>query len=537
MPAKQSKRPRLAIALDGPASIEDAFLWPVDFLTQMQLHFPEQYTRLLERLRHMPLLYRSWYSGMDCPLMGLRCLEGAIALEGPAYHSMLWNQHACDIGELQRRVLLSFPPSEVADHVFGDLCARVDEGLQSELVAASDEAQTAFKTLVENGSDVALAKSMCGRKFVGRLRGLMSGVRFDPDGACWCYRHKQLCNLYPEDEDLAGLVLAVAGVTCTDVCNFGLRQGLCGKSFRPWVVWACERLQRREHIILQECAPAFPHELFVSMFSADYEIHHVNLTPSDVGWPASGLRGWTLALRRDSLTMPQPLADIMQSFTQRTRLDGGAFFCAPVEVEAAEKDAFAAKRKLPMGCSQRLPWEELLSPGDTERLASFDIARKDHAKKQSVVQPTSASCSDQSSRRAASSDEPWDKFLCDISQNAECRNMLNSLMPRLLTKSHIWNLRREVRRPLLGLEHLLAMGVPLWEFGLGTTTCPFESILGELSPLQMRLLAGNAMCIPIVGRVLGVALALAAPVPGPTRGLSPPPEDDSDDDVVLISGP
>lgn len=507
--------------MPGPDNIETAALWPIDFWTALRMRFPIHAQALASRLRRTPVLFRSWYSGMDCPLMGLDLLDRALEQDGITGTSTVVNTQASDIGFMQREVLLSFPDTHRAEHIFGDICERVGPKIQQRLTAIEDEVLKKADELVANGTDKSMAQQMCGHMFIEKMWRVLESAPFHGDKECWCYKHHKYCRIYDDDTPNNGLTVAVAGVTCVDVCQAGARRMTLGPSFRPWMVWAFERRRQGEDIILQECAPSFPLALFKRVLEPTHEVHYNTLLPSDFGWPGSGARGWTLAIKRDKLCMHMPLGEAVSLFRQDVRMDGGAFFIAPDTEVQAMKDDLARRRRLPAGVSYHAPWEDIISPGFAERLSSFDDARRQLFERTEVKRDGCVAV--------------VDKFLGNICWNAECRNNLNFLMPRLLTRSVIFNLKAEVRRPLVGAEHLLVQGVPV--YGLWPGRSLIDSYLRYLTESDMRMLAGNGMCLPVVGRLLGIALAFATPRPSPREGRLPPSRpavpsdsDDPDDD-------
>ena len=56
-------------------------------------------------------------------------------------------------------------------------------------------------------------------------------------------------------------------------------------------------------------------------------------------------------------------------------------------------------------------------------------------------------------------------------------------------------------RCLVPLEHLLVMGLPVFE-GLPGFPTPIQGALADLSAANLKKLAGNAMCLPQVGAML-----------------------------------
>ena len=518
LPSVQRRRPRVDDSSDlppGPGSLDEAFGWPIDFLSEIIGHADNKVLRLRDRLR-AGIALRTWYSGMDCPHLGLLSLESALLDRNPDMSFRIVNEHACDIGETQRRVLLSYAEPHRARHVFGDILERVPIRVRSELEEAERIANARYERLHSAGTDANVAKDICGKQLFDMLWGIMEEADLPFVGTAYCFRHDKACPLLEEIDTQGMLQLAIAGVTCVDVYSFGSRKNLLGKSIIPWIVWAFERRKHLEHIIIQECNPLFPLAIFERALGATHHIHHVVLAPTQFGWPHQGSRGWSVAVRREKCTLTCHLsigeASLGRLF-RSMRLSGSCFFAAPEQDVLREKASMASKRHFPRDFYKTCKWEDLLPPGTLQRLNDYDTIRgRDKNGEPRHHGPHSVD-----------DDFAWisrDRAICDIGQDANTRCILSDLMPRLLTKSFIFNLSRDTRRCLIGEEHLLAQGVPLYDFyPKDESRRPWHAI-NPLSPREMRMLAGNAMCVPVVGQLLGFILAIVVDRPVFNRPVS-----------------
>ena len=101
--------------------------------------------------------------------------------------------------------------------------------------------------------------------------------------------------------------------------------------------------------------------------------------------------------------------------------------------------------------------------------------------------------------------------LADKGQDPESRPRLHPHLMTLLTRSSIWSFKKN--RVALGEEHLAAQGVPVFENCTvnGLFQCPYKSMLPPLSQAALRSLAGNAICIPVIGFLLSFVIAVTEP--------------------------
>lgn len=174
------------------------------------------------------------------------------------------------------------------------------------------------------------------------------------------------------------------------------------------------------------------------------------------------------------------------------------FFCAPEEILASALESEAARR----GLEPLVSWQQLLSPGNAGRLRAYDDLRK--ADLSRLVRDWG------DDGQTVSTDVVEDlmpRCIVDLAWEPSERPRMASHLMTLMQKTMPWSFK--LSRPMLAEEGLDAQGVLVYDHLThdGMFVCPYQSLLGTLSEWQKRSLAGNAICIPVIGLILCFIMA------------------------------
>ena len=90
----------------------------------------------------------------------------------------------------------------------------------------------------------------------------------------------------------------IAGTPCTDFSTRGSRNKELGKSFVCLLAWISMRLMLQESVVIQENVVQFCTELLVRLLGHLYHFRVVERSPSQLGWPVTRNRLWTVMRHR-----------------------------------------------------------------------------------------------------------------------------------------------------------------------------------------------------------------------------------------------
>ena len=286
------------------------------------------------------------------------------------------------------------------------------------------------------------------------------------------------------------------GNRCLDWSSFGRQDGWSGKDTIPFMSWLFSMKKILPHIWIQECTPRFDMSLFHEALGGEYIIQERCISPQDVGWPVSRKRQWSIGVRKDQFEVVVDLnsMEFETLFFREIATKCDVFF------DDTEENRAKAVQLLRRPCERNLDVPEpsdlskCLSPGGAYRLQGY------------VCKCVS---------------EPQFKFsdvvVANVSQDPRGRPvMMSNVLPCLLTRSVMVLLKSKMRSvgpeqkgPLLmtALEHLTAMGWPLWASEQNQQTFCMQDAVHDLSPAFVKHLASNGMHIAVAGAMLLYALS------------------------------
>jgi len=108
----------------------------------------------------------------------------------------------------------------------------------------------------------------------------------------YCSVHKKQCSI----PDRVALV-HVAGTSCTDYSQIGLKNKEQGKTFSHFLIWVCQRKLLQEPIVVQENVCDFPSSIFKELLP-EYEWTFGIVEPVALGWPINRPRQWAVGRHR-----------------------------------------------------------------------------------------------------------------------------------------------------------------------------------------------------------------------------------------------
>jgi len=208
------------------------------------------------------------YSGVDAPgtgvfqlIAGLEADYGVLASHPDHLRAIEINSHC--------QTELSVHPS-TPQCIFGDL----EDFLLPRL-------KRALPQMLEEGT------------VASELRPLMMS---DPEKSvllcAYCSVHKKQCSI----PDRVALV-HVAGTSCTDYSQIGLKNKEQGKTFSHFLIWVCQRKLLQEPIVVQENVCDFPSSIFKELLP-EYEWTFGIVEPVALGWPINRPRQWAVGRHR-----------------------------------------------------------------------------------------------------------------------------------------------------------------------------------------------------------------------------------------------
>ena len=250
-----------AAVQEGPTDLQGLFRWPhrtLECLLQRRDGNDAVRKARLEGLLSNGVLVSSDYSGLSGEHMMFSQMEHVIGqhLDLPVQH-VFCHTAVCDIGELQREVLLELSRQQQNSGqgslcVFGDINDRLDATARSmldSLTPAPDadptEAASSYQTMTE---------------------WVMSNRAWALRSESPCYAHRQSCSLRPavssEDSSQIPLRLHMAGNTCKGWSSAGKKLFHADKSERVLGIWMADRRKAAENgledLFVSECTVCFP---------------------------------------------------------------------------------------------------------------------------------------------------------------------------------------------------------------------------------------------------------------------------------------
>ena len=405
---------------------------------------------------------------------------------------------AADIDKLCRDVLRAFKDGG-PEHIFGDILERL---CLEEL--AQVRALVPTTAMYRDRSPEGTERIQEAHAAIGSLLDHSHSFRHGDVGTCSAHAEPRQCPFWTRaDDNDRSLTLVVAGVTCKDVSTMGLRRRRSGPHWVPLKVFYAERRARQEDLILIECTEHFDFEEAMEELGHVYQLSRVQWGPQDVGVHVRRRRCWVLMHSKASMVEVAGIdaftvmfGRAMPSVSCESRSSkGDAFFCAP---DSAVQDALTAEGRR-AGLCPPYTWRDTLSAATLQRLQTYEHRRKSSMERRAGVPISDA--------EFAALVVDMGPSICDLTQNADARGREAAYVPTLLRATLLWS--HVKGRPLLGQEALVCQGVPVYErlTAGGLFRCPYEDMIPQLSQGQLRGLAGNAICVPIVGSLLAFMLA------------------------------
>lgn len=376
-------------------------------------------------------------------------------------------------------------------HVFGDILRqRIDRSTRLSLKRIHDWAKNYFERGRGRGMPMQEASAAVGAEMLKRMRDLMKRVTFDLGHVAWCYKCKKYCPVHAnhqvemEGEDC--ITVAIAGTTCTSWSSMGKKGQWVATSAMPFMVWAYETLMAQPTIVIHECTPRFDYTMLTAIFGFVYVVQSFCFSPTDLGWPASRPRRWTVMYHRQRRAPMAPLSrpNFGAFFFRASTTDGHIFWAAPKnDVDRFIKDT--RKRMLPEADSEGQGWRprDALPEGHYQRLLAYERSAKRHRKA-----PV---------------------YIINLLQTCALMNTMTCVVPTPLTRtSTIWSMVHN--RQLIPKELMQVMGLPALVENEGSCRLlpGFEQLVlqGKVSDNDICHACGNGMTQIAVGSMLLFAL-------------------------------
>ncbi len=259
-------------------------------------------------------------------------------------------------------------------------------------------------------------------------------------------------------------------------------------------------------MIIQECVPDFDGSILAEIFEGGrdaipkspfavpslvarpYTCKFMDLSPSDVDFPATGKRQFGVIVLQELCGSPLDVLPGVRGF-----LSAPLACCADVVLAGTEamKDACLSEYVdkdgvwgIPLGLAR---WEDTLTGPQRSRLrtAAEDAANRGFCQ----LDPETGKCYDWTVPVA----------ICNLDQSESWNQTRISCMPRMSKGSILWDMVQD--RMILPEEYWVAMGWPVRGFipSSGTAVCPHD--VDGLSFSRAKQLMGNGMQIASIGAV------------------------------------
>lgn len=311
-------------------------------------------------------------------------------------------------------------------------------------------------------------------------------------GGCLpCVKHGKDCHgAVDPGFPKAALTLYGLGNTCLGYSPLGSRQGDGHSSRAPFIVWAARTRIEQPMIMMQENHSSFPMGLFEWWFGDLYDLHQVLVEPIHIGWPMFRDRAYIWAIRKD-LSFSGSAEDFLSWSERIMQMNGDDLIIAP-DVEYQEEVTSLARLRFsqpPSSVPNTIAsWSKLMSISMSDRMS-------DHF--QEYMARGAAGC-----------------YIADVDQNLHCGPASrDEMIPTLVTHGTLMSFSKEVM--VAPSNHLVFQGLPIYPALVEAAkyTVPFQELLdtGAISKNQAKRLAGNAMCMPIMGLQLAYVLGHLSP--------------------------
>ena len=329
--------------------------------------------------------------------------------------------------------------------------------------------------------------------------------------------------------------------------TMGHRLGIFGPWSILFLAWVHERRQRQEPLVFHECTIGFKEEVLQEKLSDLYDIHTVAVGPEDFGWWVSRPHKLSILILRSAAVFIGDIEMFHRVFIKHRTADsdcGSMFVCAP---PAAVSHALAQTAER---CQHRdtLPqhavtWRSTLPDGDRRRLQGYEAGER-AVIEQAVAQMIAAESAQNGLDEGTHIVDETAVALVLMTRQLQgpgivtvtqtygergCSNFQHCV-PALLTCSRLYSLRQD--RLLLGGEHLLIQGVPVWSSALNL---PFQSAWCTQPFLesQLKFAAGNAihgMCAGALTAFAFTCVVFREPQKAPAAVPSSPGTTEADDE-------
>jgi hypothetical protein len=504
----------------GPSSIGELMNWPTQYLSDLHAVGTAQGLSLVSTLEKnllQGIVLTTSYTGTGSVECAMAMIAETVG-ERTGKDIKLVVYSACDLATSARQCLQSHHDASRPRHVFGDLLDRLAPLDQNKLNEICKEVRAEwFEYIAEPGRnkfDRWAMRDVLGSKMKAQLLSALGKMTFLEDS--YCHVHQQRCPLDPkQDPELSGFLhIEGAGNTCTPWCASGDHLEWLDTSTLANLVWACHTRFISPDGILGECAPRYQaHVLDKDVFKdlspeiprssrikdvVPYDFETLIFNAVDLGIPSSRERRWSFWGKQGVLRGGTKML-FQQIFFRRLACSCKEYLQASAVVRHLSVQHRAMRLlHLPDLDSVKLlqisKAESVLQPAQLIRLRGY---RRMAEEKGYVVNGT------------------WQPgvhcLLVDLSQNS---SYTTSLRPNvcfaLRRNSEPFDLVQNL--PLESVEHFVVQGFPVP--GLvapeHSRHFPFPDLLqgpDALSEAAVRVLTGNAMCLPVAGAMLLFCLA------------------------------
>lgn len=278
--------------------------------------------------------------------------------------------------------------------------------------------------------------------------------------------------------------LLIAGTECRAWAAGGLHNRHADPSMLTFLVYVFDLRRNRYDLAIHEITELHPESLLPYFLKHIFDCTTIRVSPYHLGWPARRPRKFTILSRLD-VPFTGSQEGFMQFFAQLPQIDPHALWIAPdADVHRAFMERAEAKCLVPRP-GAAADYATLLTPSEKRRIADAKAISP-------LPDPT--------------------RMFIDINTSAKHGPTPGLFIPTLLTHSKIWS--EFLQRPCLAKEKLLFQGVPAFPAASSNHHVSWPSMLDDeqITEHQASDLAGNAMCVPVIGTVALYALACTSDV-------------------------
>ena len=238
-----------------------------------------------------------------------------------------------------------------------------------------------------------------GRQFIAEAVDLLRKripSRRSLRGHCYCHGQQCVAKFIRPLAFPDGLVVHVAGFSCTDWSSMGYSEGWLGKTSLIFAQWLAEQMETPEQdFLVTECTNNFDAEHFACLVSDRYELTVIHVSPELLGEPTRRNRMYMILLdksRRQWRLQASAQEVYEKTFRRRPCMNVLEKVRAPDSLVREFIDKMVAKRKMPPTSASGRKWGYVQACS-----ASVRSSIQEHTQKIRQMTATTADATDSSS--------------------------------------------------------------------------------------------------------------------------------------------